>query len=208
MPEHTFQDTFRLSLCEQVKTPSFLKSVVVRSFSAGAVAPVLSKPMLKELTPDGEASIGVDISYNPPPGGEIRITVSAIATIALPSAPSFSIFGGKNKEKEAEKEKEDKPYEVSLVLAVVVKKISGNIQAKVCGTVCYLGVWLTKGQIKKPPSNRLWYAFTTMPQLEISIEPVVSDRQIRWGMLLSVIESKLREIVSRSSSLELISASQ
>ncbi|KIJ44981.1 hypothetical protein M422DRAFT_251617 [Sphaerobolus stellatus SS14] len=156
----------------KVKTPSFLKSVVVRSFSAGSTAPVFSKPMLKELTPDGEASIGVDIAYNPLPGGEMRITISALATISLPSASSFSTFS----KKDAEKEKE-KPYEVSLVLAVVVKKISGNMI------------------FKKPSSNRMWYAFTTMPQMDIPIEPVVSDSQIRWGMVLSVIESKLKEIV-------------
>ncbi|KIJ44975.1 hypothetical protein M422DRAFT_251609 [Sphaerobolus stellatus SS14] len=60
---------------------------------------------------------------------------SALATISFPSASSFSIFS----KKDAEKEK-DKPYEVSLVLAVVVKKISGNMIFK----------------IKKPPSNRMW----------------------------------------------------
>ncbi|KIJ33642.1 hypothetical protein M422DRAFT_264412 [Sphaerobolus stellatus SS14] len=69
--------------------------------------------MLKELTPDGEASIGIDIAYNSPPGGEMRITVSALATISLP------------------KKKEDKPHEVSLVLAVVVKKLVGNMIVKI-----------------------------------------------------------------------------
>ncbi|KIJ42607.1 hypothetical protein M422DRAFT_254045 [Sphaerobolus stellatus SS14] len=71
-----------------------------------------------------------------------------------------------------------KPYEVSLVLAVAVKKLVGNMIVK----------------IKKPPSNRIWYTFITMPQTNISIEPVVSDRQIRWRMVLSIIESKLKEI--------------
>ncbi|GJJ10858.1 hypothetical protein Clacol_005086 [Clathrus columnatus] len=166
----------------KIKKPSFLTSVVVRSFEAGDVAPVLSKPMLKELTPEGEASIGVDVSYEAPPGGEIRITVSAIATFSLPSAPSLSILGlggGKNKEKETQ---ESKPYEVSLVLAIVLRRLSGNMLVK----------------IKRPPSNRIWYCFTTMPQMEMTVEPVVSDRQIKWGMVLSVIESKLREVIQES----------
>ncbi|KAF8521769.1 hypothetical protein BU17DRAFT_87672 [Hysterangium stoloniferum] len=164
----------------KVKTPGFLTSVVIRSFESGDVAPVLSKPMLKELTPEGETSIGVDISYVAPPGGEMRLTLSAVATIALPSTPSLSILGFSAKTKE--REAVDKPYQVSLVLAVVVRKVTGNILLK----------------IKRPPSNRLWYAFTTMPHMEITVEPVVSDRQIRWGMVLSVIESKLREVIQES----------
>lgn len=51
-------------------------------------------------------------------------------------------------------------------------------------------------QIKRPPSNRLWYAFTTAPHMEITVEPVVSDRRVRWGMVLAAIEGKLKEIVS------------
>jgi hypothetical protein len=102
----------------------------VRSFDAGDLAPVLSKPMLKELTPEGEASIGVDVSYVAPPGGEMRITVSATVNISLPSTPSLSMLGfsGKNKDRDTA----DKPYEVSLVLAVVVRKVNGNMLLKVC----------------------------------------------------------------------------
>ncbi|KIJ39606.1 hypothetical protein M422DRAFT_257671 [Sphaerobolus stellatus SS14] len=56
----------------------------------------------------------------------------------LPSPLSFSIFD--RKDEDAEK-KEGKPYEVSLVLAVVVKKLVGNMTVKIkeplqtaCGT--------------------------------------------------------------------------
>ncbi|KIJ46210.1 hypothetical protein M422DRAFT_250248 [Sphaerobolus stellatus SS14] len=69
-----------------------------------------------------------------PPSGEMRITVSALATISLP------------------KKKEDKPYEVSLVLAVVVKKLVGNMIVK----------------FKKPPSNRMWHTFTTLPKWNLN----------------------------------------
>lgn len=117
---------------EQIKKPSFLTSVIVRSFEAGDAAPVFSKPMLKELTPEGEASIGVDVSYEAPPGSEIRITVSAIATFSLPSTPSLSLLGlGSGKNKEKDNLEKDKPYEVSLVLAVVLRRLSGNMLVKV-----------------------------------------------------------------------------
>ncbi|KIJ43173.1 hypothetical protein M422DRAFT_253694 [Sphaerobolus stellatus SS14] len=89
------------------------------------------------------------------------LIVSALATISLPSASSFSIFDRKNKDAE---KKEDKPYEVSLVLVVVVKKLVRNM-------------------IVKTPSNRLSYNFTTLSQKKTSIEPVASVLQIRSGMV-------------------------
>lgn len=73
-----------------------------------------------------------------------------------------------------------KPYVVDLVLAVVVKSFEGNLVM----------------QIKKPPSNRVWYGFTQMPKMEIEIQPVVSERKIQIGMILKAIEKQLREVVS------------
>ncbi|KIJ39610.1 hypothetical protein M422DRAFT_257675 [Sphaerobolus stellatus SS14] len=69
-----------------------------------------------------------------------KYILSALATISLPSALSFSIFDRKDEDADAEK-KEGKPYEVSLVLAVVVKKLVGNMTVNIkeplqtaCGT--------------------------------------------------------------------------
>jgi len=72
-----------------------------------------------------------------------------------------------------------KPYVVDLVLAVVIKSFEGNIVM----------------QIKKPPSNRLWYGFTYPPKMEIEIQPVVSERKIQIGMVLKAIEKQLRDVV-------------
>ncbi|KIJ46223.1 hypothetical protein M422DRAFT_250262 [Sphaerobolus stellatus SS14] len=129
--------------------------------------PILSKRVLKELTPNGEASIGVNIAYNAPPRGEMRIAVWAFAMISLPSASSFSIFGRKDKDANVAK-KEDMPYEVSLVLDVVVKKLVENMIIK----------------MKKPLQTP---SFTPLPQMEISIEPIVSAHQIRWSMIVDSV---------------------
>lgn len=75
-----------------------------------------------------------------------------------------------------------KAREVDLVLAVVLKKLKGH------GLL----------RFKPPPSNRVWISFETMPDMEMSIEPIVSSRQITYGVILRAIESRIREVVGET----------
>ncbi|KAI4165166.1 MAG: hypothetical protein LQ342_001034 [Letrouitia transgressa] len=72
--------------------------------------------------------------------------------------------------------------EVNLILAVVVRKLEGHALLK----------------FKAPPSNRVWISFETMPDLNLEIEPIVSSRQITYGIILRTIESRIREVIAET----------
>lgn len=75
-----------------------------------------------------------------------------------------------------------KAREVDMVLAVSAKKLQGHVLFR----------------CKPPPSNRLWFTFEKMPQLDLDIEPIVSSRQITYTFILRAIESRIREVVAES----------
>ena len=75
-----------------------------------------------------------------------------------------------------------KAREVNLVLAVVIKKFEGHVLVR----------------LKPPPSNRVWISFEKMPNIEMAIEPIISSRQITYGIILRAIESRIREVVAET----------
>ncbi|KAH0403928.1 hypothetical protein KCU89_g1637, partial [Aureobasidium melanogenum] len=75
-----------------------------------------------------------------------------------------------------------KAREVSLIMAGELKKLNGHMLIR----------------IKPPPSNRIWMTFETMPQVEMSIQPIVSSRQITYGVILRAIESRIREVIGET----------
>ncbi|CCF59481.1 hypothetical protein KAFR_0H00720 [Kazachstania africana CBS 2517] len=75
-----------------------------------------------------------------------------------------------------------KPKEVSIQLSIKVKKLEGNMVVL----------------IKPPPSNRIWYAFTTEPFLDLEIEPVVSSNKLSYNVITNAIKSKFAEAIKES----------
>ncbi|KAK6353390.1 hypothetical protein TWF696_005356 [Orbilia brochopaga] len=75
-----------------------------------------------------------------------------------------------------------KPRQVPLVLAAVFKRLEGHAVLRV----------------KPPPSNRLWFTFVELPKMDISVEPIVSSRQITWNMILKPIENRIKEVIAET----------
>jgi len=75
-----------------------------------------------------------------------------------------------------------KPRSVNLMLAGILRRLDGHLLIRV----------------KPPPSNRLWVTFETMPKLELTIEPIVSSKQITYSIILRAIESRIREVMSET----------
>jgi hypothetical protein len=75
-----------------------------------------------------------------------------------------------------------KAREVNLLLAVVLKKVEGHVFARV----------------KPPPTNRIWLTFSQAPKIEMSIEPIVSSRQITYTVILRQIENRIKEVIAES----------
>ncbi|KAK0612307.1 hypothetical protein B0T17DRAFT_511521 [Bombardia bombarda] len=75
-----------------------------------------------------------------------------------------------------------KAREVNLVLAVVLRKLEGHVLFK----------------IKPPPSDRIWFSFQHAPKMEMTIEPIVSSRQITYTVILRQIENRIKEVIAET----------
>nr|QEJ80711.1 hypothetical protein [Teratosphaeria gauchensis] len=71
---------------------------------------------------------------------------------------------------------------VDLVLATSLRRLQGHMSFR----------------IKAPPSNRIWFCFDTMPDMDIKVEPVVSQRQITYTFILRAIEERIRSVVGET----------
>ncbi|KAI8874784.1 hypothetical protein K501DRAFT_161219, partial [Backusella circina FSU 941] len=72
-----------------------------------------------------------------------------------------------------------KPISLPLVLSVSLKSIKGQFQLK----------------IKPPPTNRVWFGFYSMPEMDWEIMPIVADKQVKLSMVTNAIQSKMREFM-------------
>ncbi|SAM01782.1 hypothetical protein [Absidia glauca] len=77
---------------------------------------------------------------------------------------------------------ESLPGSLPLILSIKLRRCSGKVVFK----------------IKPPPSGRVWAAFETMPKMEWEVTPIVMDKQIKWSLVIKLIQAKIKEMVMES----------
>ena len=53
-------------------------------------------------------------------------------------------------------------------------------------------------RLKPPPSNRIWFSFDGVPDMDIRVEPIVSQKQITYAFILRAIEERIRAVVTET----------
>ncbi|KAL1922824.1 uncharacterized protein VTP21DRAFT_9200 [Calcarisporiella thermophila] len=142
----------------KIKRPSFLGKFQVREVHVGDSLPFITHPRLLEIQPTGDLTAEFNMVY----GGGFRVVFQTVATFSYSSRM--------------------KPIQMTLVLAVVIRQLSGKMQLR----------------IKAPPTNRFWLGFYDMPELDLEIEPVVSAKQVRSTTIISVIEARIRDMIQEA----------
>jgi hypothetical protein len=71
---------------------------------------------------------------------------------------------------------------VDLVLATSLQRLQGHMLVR----------------IKPPPSNRIWFCFETPPDMDVKVEPVVSQRKISYTFILRAIEDRIRAVFTET----------
>ena len=75
-----------------------------------------------------------------------------------------------------------KPKSLPVDVKLILKKLSGTLVFK----------------MKKPPSNRIWYCFEQDPEMDLEIEPLVSNRNFNYNMITSLLKNKIQDALKES----------
>ncbi|KAG0284472.1 hypothetical protein BGZ97_008191, partial [Linnemannia gamsii] len=142
----------------RVRLPNFLNDMRMKSVHLGDGVPLITRPKLLALKPNGDMVMDLSLLYQ----GGFRAEVEAEAVVTVT--------------------KKIQPIKVSLVLVMTLVRLEGRVQ-----------VW-----VKPPPCNRIWYGFYNKPQVEMKIEPVVSDKHIKSNLIIKAIENKMLEAIAET----------
>ncbi|KAH3671685.1 hypothetical protein OGAPHI_000390 [Ogataea philodendri] len=75
-----------------------------------------------------------------------------------------------------------KQREFDINLKIVMKRLEGDLVLR----------------LKPPPSNRVWYGFSKMPDFDMTIEPVVSSRTLNYNLITNIIKNRFKEALGKT----------
>lgn len=75
-----------------------------------------------------------------------------------------------------------KQRQFDIIVKLIINKIEGEILLR----------------IKPQPSSRIWYTYSKMPEIDITVEPVLSSRAVNYSIITGVLENKLRDAIKNS----------
>ncbi|KAJ1969732.1 hypothetical protein IWQ62_000434 [Dispira parvispora] len=157
MMKQYFINKIRLKITK-LKKPSFLGNIEVRDLSVGDGVPSITNPRLLSLDERGELKAEMYVHY----AGGFRCEIETEVQLSVTSRL--------------------KSLRVPLVLAIVLKRLTGKILL----------------QIKPPPSNRFWVGFYETPSMDLCIEPIVSEKQVKFGMVIQAIERRIYDVINET----------
>ncbi|KAJ1974563.1 hypothetical protein H4R34_004673 [Dimargaris verticillata] len=152
-----FINKMRLKITK-LKKPSFLGDIEVRDLWVGNSAPTITNPRLLSLDSHGELQAEMYVHYS----GGFRCEIVTEVQLSVTSRL--------------------KSLRVPLVLAVVLKQLTGKLLLK----------------IKPAPTNRFWVGFYETPSMDLQIEPIVSEKQVKFAMVLQAIERRIYDMVNEN----------
>ncbi|KAI9142472.1 putative integral membrane protein conserved region-domain-containing protein [Paraphysoderma sedebokerense] len=150
--------------------PSFIDSISVSSLSFGDSIPIITNPVLLKLSRQGEMQLSMDLFYT----GGFRIELSTNVRLILGDTMSAIANRFTNTD--------NGNISIPILFSLQVFKLEGKI----------------KLLVRKPPSNRVWIGFYEMPKIEMRVEPVISDKQVKMSLVLEIIERKIREAIQEA----------
>lgn len=107
------------------------------------------------------------------PEGELEVTIDMLyqggAMVEISTKLFLNVTGFKQRQ-------------FDIIVKLIAKKIQGEILLK----------------IKPQPSSRIWYTYTKMPEMDITVEPVFSSRAVNYSIITGVLENKLRDAIKNS----------
>ncbi|KAI8071323.1 putative integral membrane protein conserved region-domain-containing protein [Gongronella butleri] len=150
-----------------------LRPFQVQSVDAGDSIPCLTEPRLISLDANGQWHAQAHIHYD----ASFTLVIRTELYYLWGNHDPLSAAAAADDTQTTTRSRWPKQASIPLLLSVTLKHLSGKMVFK----------------IKPPPSNRVWFAFDALPEMDWQVTPVVMDKQIKWSLVSHLIQAKIKD---------------